>query len=277
MLHVSFCMYILLPILKLPIGMLNKEHTTPTHPVSLYLYLCLKIKKGISSNIIESHQQHSSSIKSHHQQQHHQIRSSSSIKSHPHRISSSIESASAYHQQQHRIESNRISIKSTLYHQQQHWIASEVAAAAALNHISSNTIESAAAIHDGFPICKQIYQWPQQTSKWRTIGTPPNTNHGPYKHMTLGQPKFQHHTNTYYNNTTTATTNLDLGHPAVKHRFCQRCILLLKAPKTRATPQADNPWTTPATWYRRLKLWKESFGPSRKMVTCLLQSVPLQI
>jgi small basic protein len=70
MLPFSFCIYILLPILKLQIGMLNKELANPAHPVSFSLYLCLKIKKGLSSIIVGS---------------------------------------SAYYQQHHRIESHRIS------------------------------------------------------------------------------------------------------------------------------------------------------------------------
>jgi hypothetical protein len=32
--------------MKLPLGMLNKEHTTPERPVSLSMYSCLKIKKA---------------------------------------------------------------------------------------------------------------------------------------------------------------------------------------------------------------------------------------
>jgi hypothetical protein len=88
--------------------------------------------------------------------------------------------------------------------------------------------------HHGFTIYKHLYQWPQQTSKWWTIGTPPpRMNHDRYKHTTLGQPKFQHHTHPYYN--TATTTTLYLGHPAVKRLFCQRYTLLLKAPKARAT------------------------------------------
>jgi hypothetical protein len=75
-----------------------------------------------------------------------------------------------------------------------------------------------------------------------TLVSPPSTNHNPYKRTTLGQPiiptyeitnKFQYHTNPNYNNDT--TTILDVGHPAVKHRFCQHYILLLKAPKARIT------------------------------------------
>jgi hypothetical protein len=62
---------------------------------------------------------------------------------------------------------------------------------------------------------------------------PPSMNHDPCKCTTLGQPKFQHHTNICYNNATTIT--LGLGHPAVKHRFCQGYILLLKSLKARAT------------------------------------------
>jgi hypothetical protein len=58
-------------------------------------------------------------------------------------------------------------------------------------------------------------------------------NHEPSKRTTLGKPKFHHHTNPYYNNTN--TTSLDLGHPVVKRRFCQRYILLLKAPKAGTT------------------------------------------
>jgi hypothetical protein len=53
--------------------------------------------------------------------------------------------------------------------------------------------------------------------------------------MILDQPKFQHHAHPYYNNAN--TTALDLGHPAVKRRFCQRYIFLLKAPKGRTTGQ----------------------------------------
>jgi hypothetical protein len=89
------------------------------------------------------------------------------------------------------------------------------------------------ANHHGFPICKNLYQWPQQTSKRWTIGIPHSTNHDPYKRTTLCQPTFQHHTSLNYNNAT--TTTLDVGHRAVKRRFCQRYILLLKAPKVRAT------------------------------------------
>jgi hypothetical protein len=70
--------------------------------------------------------------------------------------------------------------------------------------------------HHGFPICKNLYQWPQQTSKRWTIGTPPpSTYHDPYKLTTLGQPNFQHHSNPYYNNAT--TVSLYVGQPAVKH------------------------------------------------------------
>jgi hypothetical protein len=89
------------------------------------------------------------------------------------------------------------------------------------------------ANHHGFPICKNLYQWPQQTSKRWTIGTPHITNRDPYKRMILGQPNFQHHTSPNYNNAT--TTTLHLGNPAVKHRFCQRYILLLKAPQVHVT------------------------------------------
>jgi hypothetical protein len=46
MLSVSLFMYVLLPIFKPPFGMLNKEHATPARPVSLSLYLCLKIEKA---------------------------------------------------------------------------------------------------------------------------------------------------------------------------------------------------------------------------------------
>jgi hypothetical protein len=46
MLSLSLYMYILLTIMKLPLGMLNKEHTTPERPVSLSMYSCLKIKKA---------------------------------------------------------------------------------------------------------------------------------------------------------------------------------------------------------------------------------------
>jgi hypothetical protein len=141
----------------------------------------------------------------------------------------SIKSASAYHQHQHRITSasnaqHTISIIIKSYQQQQQH-----------HHcISNSNIESAAAaIHHSFPIHKNLYQRPQQTSTRWAIGIPPSMNHDPYKHTTLGQPKFQHHTNPYYNNTNTNT--LDLGHPAVKRRFCQLYILLLKAPKARIT------------------------------------------
>jgi hypothetical protein len=89
------------------------------------------------------------------------------------------------------------------------------------------------ANHHGFPICKNLYQWPQQTSKRWTIGIPHRTNHDPYKRMILGQPNLQHHTSPNYNNAT--TNNLYLGHPAVKHGLCQRYILLLKSPKARVT------------------------------------------
>jgi hypothetical protein len=72
--------------------------------------------------------------------------------------------------------------------------------------------------------------------------SPPITNHDPYKRTTFGQPimptyksttKLQHHTHLNYN--TTTDTILYLGHPAVKYRFCQHYILLLKAPKARIT------------------------------------------
>jgi hypothetical protein len=47
--------------------------------------------------------------------------------------------------------------------------------------------------------------------------------------------KLQHHTHPNCNNAT--TTTLDVGHPAVKRRFCQRCILPLKPPQARITGQ----------------------------------------
>jgi hypothetical protein len=62
--------------------------------------------------------------------------------------------------------------------------------------------------------------------------------------MTLSQPimptyksnnKFQHHTHPNYNNAT--TTILNVGHRDVKRRFCQRYILLIKAPKAHITGQ----------------------------------------
>jgi hypothetical protein len=45
--------------------------------------------------------------------------------------------------------------------------------------------------------------------------------------------KFQHHTNSNYNNAT--TISIDLGHPAIKHHFCQHYIFLIKAPKEGIT------------------------------------------
>jgi hypothetical protein len=125
--------------------------------------------------------------------------------------------------------------------------------------------------HHGFTFCKNLHQWPQQTSKWWTIGIPPSTNHDPYKRMTLGQPKFQHHAYPYYNKATTAT--LDLGHPTVKHRFCQRYILLLKALKARATGRQSMDHT--CNKIQMIETMKGIFW-SVKMVTCLLQSAPLQ-
>jgi hypothetical protein len=44
-----------------------------------------------------------------------------------------------------------------------------------------------------------------------------------------------------YKNTT--TTILDVGHLAVKHRFCQRYILLLKAPKACVTGRQSMDYT----------------------------------
>jgi hypothetical protein len=91
MLSLSLCMYVMLPILKLLLGMLNKEHTAPARPVSLSLYLCLKIKRASSASNMHQHRisiissaassnhssstgaasNHISSIKSPQRQQHH--------------------------------------------------------------------------------------------------------------------------------------------------------------------------------------------------------------
>jgi hypothetical protein len=94
-------MYILLPILKLPLGMLNKDHATPAHPVSLSLYFCLKIKKASAAYHQQQHQvasaaqhQHqitsSASASNPHQQQQHQIASAAAASSSSNRITSAL-------------------------------------------------------------------------------------------------------------------------------------------------------------------------------------------
>jgi hypothetical protein len=95
-----------------------------------------------------------------------------------------------------------------------------------------------------FPSAKTYKNGHSKHTNGGSLVSPTSTNHDPYKHTTLGQPivttynsttKFQHHINTNYKNTTTAILNL--GHPALKHRFCQRYILLPEAPKSRITDQ----------------------------------------
>jgi hypothetical protein len=101
-----------------------------------------------------------------------------------------MESVAALNTHQHTIRS---SIES-----HQHQIHS-ILSSEASHHISSSNIKftAAFAIHHGFPICKNLYQWPQQTCKRWTIGTPPSMIHDPYKHKTVSQPKLQHHINPY--------------------------------------------------------------------------------
>jgi hypothetical protein len=86
-----------------------------------------------------------------------------------------------------------------------------------------------------FPSAKTYINGHNKRPNGEPLVPSPSMNHDPDKRATLDEPKFQHHTNPYYNNIT--TTTLKLGHPAVKRQFFQHCIILLKSPKERITGQ----------------------------------------
>jgi hypothetical protein len=124
----------------------------------------------------------------------------------------------------------------------------------------------------GFPSAKTYINNHNKRPNVGPLVSPHSTNHDPYTCTTLGQPNFQHHTSQNYNNAT--TTTLDLGLPAVKCRFCQRYILLLKAPKARATGQQSVDYT--CNMIQMIETMNGIFWSVKNMLTCLLQSVPLQ-
>jgi hypothetical protein len=115
------------------------------------------------------------------------------------------------------------------------------------------------ANHHEFTTCKNLYQWPQQTSKRWTIDTPPYHESRPIQRCDsrstqLPTPHKSECKKRYH----FITTTLDLGHPAVKHRFCQRYIRLIKVPKARATGRQSMDHT--CNMIQMIETMKASFG-----------------